>query len=145
MAVPALVAGVGLQAFGQYRAGQEADVTSKYNQQVKEREAQAAEQQSMVASRKQAQAAARKMSTLRAQMGVAGAVSDTGAPMEILSEQARQSATENIEIGISGTQEAAKLRSQGQAIRRQGKAAKRAGRLGAGASLLTGFGTLGMS
>lgn len=142
MAVPALVAGIGLQAFGQYQAGEEASAVAKYNQQVKEREAQAAEQKATIASRKQAQAAARQMSTLRAQMGAAGAVSTAGAPLEIFGEQARQSTLENLEIGAEGTQTAARLRSEGVAIREQGRAQRRASRIGAGASLLTGFGTL---
>lgn len=140
MAVPLLLAGTGISAFGQYQAGEEANAVAKYNQQVKERQAQAAEQQSMVAQRKQAQAAARKMSELRTGLGASGAVTTTGAPLQIMAEQARQSELANLEIGYEGSQEASKLRTEGKMIRREGKAARRAGRIGAGATLLTGFG-----
>lgn len=140
MAVPLLLAGTGISAFGQYQAGEEANAVARYNQQVKERQAQAAEQQSMVNQRKQAQAAARKMSQLRAGLGASGAVTTRGAPLQILSEQARQSELENLEIGYEGLQQAATRRAEGVAIRREGKAARRAGRIGAGATLLTGFG-----
>lgn len=141
MGLGLMLAGTAISAYGQYQAGEQAAAVAKYNQQVKEREAQAAEQKTMIAQRKQAQQAARQMSTLRAQMGAAGAVSTTGAPLEILGEQARQSAIENLEIGYEGTQEAERLRAEGKAIREQGRATRRASRIGAGATLLTGFGT----
>lgn len=136
-----MLAGTGLSAFGQYQAGEEASAVAKYNQQVKQREAQAAEQQAMIQSRKQAQAAARKMSELRAGLGASGVVTTTGTPLEILGEQARQSELENLEIGYEGTQEAAKLRAEGKMIRREGRSARRAARIGAGTTLLTGFGS----
>jgi hypothetical protein len=141
LAAGLLLAGAGLQAYGQYQAGEEASAVADYNAQVKEREAQAAEQRSMIQSRKQAQAAARKMSELRAGFGTAGAVSTSGAPLQIIGEQAKQSEMENLEIGYEGTTEAKKLRSEGAMIKREGKSARRAGRIGAGATLLTGFGT----
>jgi hypothetical protein len=143
--VPLLLAGAGLQAYGQYQAGEEANAVAKYNQQVKEREAQAAEQQSLVQSRKQAQAAARQMSELQAGLGASGAVTTAGAPLSIISEQAQQSELENLEIGYEGLQEASKLREEGKMIRREGKTARRAARIQAGASLLTGFGTAGLA
>lgn len=145
MAVPALIAGIGLQAYGQYQAGEEANAVAKYNQQVKEREAQAAEQEAMIQSKKQAQAAARQMSTLRNQLGASGAVTSEGSPLEIIGEQAKQSELENLEIGYQGQQKAAGLRQEGLMIRRQGKAQRRAARIGAGSTLLTGFGSLAMS
>lgn len=137
---PMLIAGAGLSAFGQYQAGEEAAATSKYNQQVKEREAQAAEQRAMVESRRQAQEASRKMSTLRAGLGASGAVTSEGTPLAILGEQARQSELENLMVGYEGQTQAAGLREEGKQIRRAGKAERRASRIGAGASLLTGFG-----
>jgi hypothetical protein len=140
-AVPLMLAGVGMQAYGQYQAGQEAAATAKYNQQVKEREAQAAEQRAMVESRKQAQAAARKMSEIRAGLGASGAITTAGAPLSIVGEQALQSELENLEIGYEGLQEGTKLRAEGEMIRREGRAARSAARIGAGATLLTGFGT----
>jgi hypothetical protein len=142
--VTMLAAGTAISAFGQYQAGEEASAVSKYNQQVKQREADAADQRATIRSRKQAEAAAQKMGALRAQMGAAGADTSAGAPLEILSEQARQSTIENLEIGYEGTQESQRLREEGKMIRAQGRSARRASRIGAGATLLTGFGAAGM-
>lgn len=143
MGLPAvlMLAGVGLQAWGQKSAGDESAAVAKYNQQVKEREAQAAEQQARIESRKQAQEASRKMSELRAGLGASGAVTTAGTPLEIMAEQSRQSELENREIGYEGLQESSKLRAEGAMIAREGRAARRAGRIGAGATLLTGFGS----
>ncbi len=136
-----LLAGAGLQAYGEYQAGQEADAVSKYNQQVKEREAQAEEQRTMIESRKQAQAAARQMAQLRAGLGASGAVTTAGAPLAIVGEQARQSELENLEIGYQGTRQASQLRAEGQMLRREGRVQKRASRIQTGTTLLTGFST----
>jgi hypothetical protein len=135
------LAGTGVQAYGQYQAGREAAAVADYNAKVKEREAQAAEQQALVESRKQAREAARKMSELQAGLGAAGAVTTSGAPLRIMSEQARESELANLEIGYEGGQEAARLRSEGRQIRYEGQAQKRASRLKAGTTLLTGFGS----
>lgn len=140
LAVGLLAAGTALSAFGQYQAGEEAAATSRYNQQVKEREAEAAEQQTTITQRKQARAASQKMSQLRAQMGAAGAVSTVGAPLSILGEQAQESELGILESGYTGRQEAGRLRQEGVAIRQAGKSQRRAARIGAGATLLTGYG-----
>lgn len=131
--------GLGLNVFGQYQSGKQADAVSKYNQQVKEREAQAAEQRAMVESRKQAQEAARRMSTLKAKIGASGAAGDVGAPLSVLGEQAKQDELENLMIGYNAGQESTRLRQEGKMIRYQGKAKKRASRIEAGSTLLTGF------
>lgn len=141
LATGLLLLGVGAQAYSQYQAGEEYDAVARYNQQVKEREAQAAEQKAMIESRKQAKEAARKMSQLRAGLGASGAVTTEGAPLKIVGEQARQSELQNLEIGYQGYEEATKLRTEGQMIRYEGKAAKRTSRIKAGTTLLTGFGT----
>ncbi len=140
LAAGLLLAGAGLQAYGEYQAGEEANAVAKYNQQVKEREAQAEEQRTVIESRKQAQAASRQMAELRAGLGASGAVTTEGAPLSIISEQARQSELENLEIGYGGTQQATKLRQEGAMIRREGKVQRRAARISAGATLLSGFG-----
>lgn len=137
-----MLAGIGMQAWGQKSAGDESAAVAKYNQQVKEREAQAAEQRAKIESRKQALESSRKMSELRAGLGASGAVTTAGAPLEIMAEQSRQSDLENREIGYEGLQESATRRAEGVMIAREGRAARRAGRIGAGATLLTGFGSV---
>lgn len=144
MGLPAvlMLAGIGMQAWGQKSAGDESAAVAKYNQQVKEREAQAAEQRAKIESRKQALESSRKMSELRAGLGASGAVTTAGAPLEIMAEQSRQSDLSNREIGYEGLQESATRRAEGVMIAREGRAARRAGRIGAGATLLTGFGSV---
>jgi uncharacterized protein HemX len=142
MTVPAglALAGAGLSAFGQYQAGQEEAATAKYNQQVKEREAQAEEQRAIIESRRQAQEAARQMATLKTQIGASGAVSSAGAPLEIVREQARQSELEGLTIGYEGTKASERLRQEGRMIARAGRRARSASRIQAGTTLLKGFG-----
>jgi hypothetical protein len=144
MAVPALLmaAGTLFGAYGQYQAGEESAAVAKYNQQVKEREAQAAEQRSLIESRKQARAAARKMSELQAGLGASGALTTSGAPLKIMSEQAKESELENLEIGLEGSTEAQRLRSEGKMLRREGESQRRASRISAGSTLLTGFSSI---
>ena len=132
--------GTGMQAYGQRQEGQAADTAAEYNQQVLEREAQAKEQKSLIESRRQAGEASRKMSSLRAGLGASGVATGVGAPLEILSAQAQESELENLMIGYEGQTEAAGLREQGKMARWEGKQAKKAGAIGAGATLLSGFG-----
>jgi hypothetical protein len=144
LAVPLMLIGTGVQAYGQLQAGKEEDSTSRYNQQVKEREAQALEQQKRVESRRQAEEASRRLSTLKLNLGASGQVTSEGTPLQIIREQARQDELENLNIGYEGTTGAENLRAQGREIRRQGKVAKQASRIKAGSTLLTGFGESGL-
>lgn len=139
LAIPLMLAGTGLQAYGQYQAGAQQKAIDDYNARVKELEARTEEQRSIIESRKQAAAAARKMSELRAGLGASGAVSSVGTPLEILAEQARESEKENIAIGQEGVMAAQRAREQAKMLKYEGKAAKRAGIISAGTSLLTGF------
>lgn len=134
-----MLGGSALGAFGEYHAGQDESAMADYNAKVQQREAQAAEQRSIVESRRQAQDAARKMGTLRAGLGASGAVTTAGAPLEIQAEQAKEFEQENLMIGFEGTQEAARLRQQAKQTKYAGKVAKRASTIKAGTTLLTGF------
>lgn len=136
-----MAAGTGLSAYGQYQEGKQADATAKYNQQVKEREAEAEIQRARVESRRQAQEAARTMASLRAGLGSSGVVTTEGTPLQLIGEQTRQSELDNQMIGYNAQTGAQKKREEGKQIRYQGKVAKQASRIGAGATLLTGFST----
>jgi hypothetical protein len=140
LAVPLMLAGIGMQAYGQYQAGEEANAVAQYNQQVKQREAEAEEQKAIIQSRKQAQEASRRIAEIRAGFGISGVASTAGTPLAILAEQTRQSELENREIGYEGTQQSTRLRNEGEMIAYEGRSARRASRIGAGATLLTGFG-----
>ena len=148
-----LVAGTGLQAFGQIKAGQAASAEGKsqqnidiYNAQVQEREAKAIEQRTAVEQRRQAEAAERRQSTLEAGLGEAGAVSTAGAPLLLQAKQASESELANLNIGYTGREEATAARTQAQLDITQGKLARQRGKaratgryIGAGSTLLTGF------
>lgn len=134
-----MIGGTALGAYGQYQSGQDEAAMDDYNAKVQQREAQNAEQRSIIESRRQAQDAARKMGTLRAGLGASGAVTTAGAPLDLQAEQAKEFEQENLMIGFEGTQEAARLRQQAEQTKYAGKVAKRASTIQAGTTLLTGF------
>lgn len=156
MATLLMAAGVGLAAAGQVQAGRAAEVAGKseqaianYNAAVQEREAQAIEQRTGLEQRRQTEEAARAMSRMRAGFGVAGVIPTAGTPLQIQAKQASEFEMENLMIGYRGVTEAARARSAaeiermgGELAMERGVAARRAGRIGAGATLLTGFGTM---
>jgi len=159
LAIPAIIAGTGLAAYGQVQAGRAAEVTGKseqamanYNAAVQEREAQAIEARTSLEQRRQAEEAARAMSAMRAGFGAAGVVSTAGTPLQIQAKQASEFEMENLMIGYRGQTEAARARSmaaiermRGKLAKERGRAAKRASYLKAGGTLLTGFGAAGMA
>lgn len=149
-----LITGVALQAGGRIQAGRVAEAEAESAQDIANRnaalmeeEAKAIEAKTAFELKRQAEAEARIKSRLRARLAATGAVPDIGTPLLIQEEQAEELELEKILIGYEGQVEAAKARSQAELDRltgrlaiRRGKAAKRAGYIGAGATLLTGFG-----
>ena len=80
-------------------------------------------------------------------MGVAGAVPTAGAPLMLQAKQASESELENLMIGYTGRERAMAARTQAQLDIMGGKLARQRGRaeatgryIGAGTTLLTGFG-----
>ncbi len=155
-ATTAMVAGIGLTAAGQIQAGraaaaqaESARALANYNAAVQEREVTAIEQRTALEQRRQAGEAARAMSRLRAGMGVAGVVPTAGTPLQIQARQASEFEIENLMIGYRGITEAARARSAAEIERmggrlaiQRGRARERAAYVGAGATLLTGFGAM---
>ena len=134
-----MLAGTALSAYGQLQAGSAEDETAKYNQQVKEREAQAEVQRGRVESRRQAEDAARTMASLKSGLSASGVVTTEGTPLQLIAEQTRQSELDNQMIGYNAQTGAGRKIEEGKQIRFAGKQAKRASRIGAGSTLLTGF------
>ena len=143
LAVPLMVAGIGMQAYGQYEAGQAEQDAANYNAKVLERQAQAREQKGLYDSRRQAEYASRQESSLRAGLGGAGAVMTEGSPLMIQSEQAEQNELDNLLIGYDSAIDAQTYRSQAEQQKYSGKIASRAGKTQAFTTLLTGFGSMG--
>jgi hypothetical protein len=152
-----VVGGTAMSAAGSIQGGMAAEAEGKsqqnmsnYNAALQEREAQQVEARTALQQKQQAEAADRAQSTMRAGLGASGAVTTDGSPLLIQAEQASQAEMENLMIGYSGQQEATAARSQGtldvmsgKIARQRGQAGKTAGYLGAGSTLLTGFGTAG--
>lgn len=157
MVIPAIIGGIGLQAFGSYKAGEAASVEAKsqqavanYNAQVAEQQARAEEAATAYKQRKQAEDASRYASSLRAALGASGVASDEGTPLMIQAQQAVESNLDNLMIGYEGQLAASRARSQASLDRAQAgmygsrsSSLMAAGMTTAGTSLLTGFGDLG--
>ena len=156
--VPYLIgAGIGLQAFGTWKAGvaaeaeaESAAAVAEYNAAVQQREAQAIEAQTEFRQRRQAEAGERQASGLLAALGASGVVVSEGTPLMILSRQAAESELENLMLGYEGAigkrralSQATIDRAQAGIYRQRGRTARTAGAVGAGTSLLSGFGELG--
>ena len=155
VATALVLGGIGLQAFGAIRAGQATEARAegeeamaRHNQAVKEQSAKAAEMKAKFDQMRQAKRGQRVLGTLRAGLGASGAVTSEGAPEDIVIEQADELALENALIGHEGQVTAARERSAGDIFGMEAElAGSRAGRagttglIGAGATLLSGFGT----
>jgi hypothetical protein len=142
LALPLMIAGVGLQAMGiigaargEAAAGaaaaaeqqaaaaqaQSQQAIANYNAQVKENEARAIEQRTAYEQQKQAEEAERRMSTLQAGLGEAGAVTTAGTPLLIQAKQASEFELSNLMLGYEGRTEAAAAKSEAELQRYYGK------------------------
>lgn len=153
----ALIGGAALGAGGQIYSGMAASAEGKsaqnmanYNASLAEREATMTERKTMLQQRQQNEEAERRKSTMVANMGAAGVVSTTGTPLLIQAQQAEQDELQNLMIGFEGAEQARALRSEATLQRLQGKQARKAGNaartasfIGAGGTLLSGFGAAG--
>jgi hypothetical protein len=145
------VAGAGGQVYSGMAAnaeGKSAQNMANYNSQLAEREANMTEQRTALQQKQQAEEASRRQSTMRAGLGASGVVSTEGSPLLIQAEQASQDEFQNLLVGYQGQQEATALRSEATLQRQQGKMARKSGKnamigsfIGAGSSLMSGFGS----
>lgn len=148
--------GIALAAVGQIGAGNAAAAQAEgqaavanYNAKVQEQEARSQEAQATFRQRRQAEEAARIASSLQAGLGASGAVSSEGTPLLIQAKQAAESELDNLLIGYEGQLGASRSRSQAALDRmqagiygQQAGYARMGGMIGAGSTLLTGFGTM---
>lgn len=153
----ALVGGLALGTAGILQAGaaqaaqaESAAELAAFNARVAEQEAQAIEARTGFEGRRQAEVAERRQSRLRAALSASGVVPTAGAALLIQTEQAKESELEQLLIGFEGGIAAGRARSQAALDRTQAGifsqragAARTAGVIGAGGSLLQGFGRIG--
>jgi hypothetical protein len=153
------VAGLGLGAAGMIGQGNAASAAAKgqqavseYNAKVAQQQGKAEEQATLFKQGQQEQAAARQASSLQAAAGASGAVTTEGAPLQIQGVQAQQSEMDNLMLGYQGqiAQQQSLNQSQLDELQagiygQQASNAQTAGLMGAGTSLLTGFGKMAMA
>jgi len=156
MAQLLLKAGTGMTVAGGIQQGRDAETeaknaqaTANYNAQIQEQEAKAIEAKTAFEQSRQAEEGARIESSLLANIGASGAVPSIGTPLLIQAKQASELELENLMIGYEGQIGAARARSQAALDRLQGRIYRQRGRniargryMGAGATLLKGFGSM---
>jgi hypothetical protein len=127
--------------------GKSAQNMANYNASLSEREAQMTEQKTAIQQKQQAGEAERRQSTMIANMGASGVVGTSGTPLLIQAQQAEQDELQNLMIGFEGAEQARGLRSEAVLQRLEGKKARMKGKaertgkfIGAGSTLLSGFG-----
>ena len=154
LAIPLIIGGTGLAAAGQIQAGRAAAAEGRsasriaaYNAAVQELEAKAIRKKGAFDQMRQAKHAARVLSTQRVALAGQGAYG-SGLLEE---EQEAELELENLLIGYEAETAARRAESQavvdrmtGELAKQRGKAGRQAGYVGAGATLLTGFGAAGM-
>ena len=153
----ATLVGMGLMAAGQIQQGRAAEKEGSagykmglYNKEVQEREARAIEQKASFDSLRQAKRARQKYGEAVVSAATRGAMPGEGAAAAIPDEQLAELELENMLIGYEGRKGAARARHQGELdlyegilAKRRGKQAKKAAYISAGASILTGFASMG--
>ena len=154
MGVALLLAGTALGAIGQIQQGRVAQSEAKsaqnianYNAAIMEKEAKATRAKAKFDQIRHAKESARIQSTMRTKIAGQGAYG-SGLLEE---EQEAELELERFLIGYEAEVEAQRAESQaeidrmsGQLAKQRGVSAKQASYVGAGATLLTGFGTAGM-
>lgn len=122
---------------------------SRYNASVERMTARAIEAKTKFDQMRSAMMGRRRIGTLRARAGASGALVSEGAPAMAIAEQAGENALETALIGVAGRTEAGQHYSQANLDLAQGRIYGQrsrnyatAGLIGAGSSLLSGFGTM---
>jgi hypothetical protein len=130
-----------------YQEGAAEKKMSDYNAALEEQKAKQIEAVTGLKQQRQAELASREASTMEVGVAVSGAVSTQGSPLLMQAKQASESELENLMIGYGGGVQAAQARSQAAIDRMTGKLAKWRGKakmigsfMGAGGTMLAGFG-----
>lgn len=146
LAVGAMVGGQVYQGMAASAQGKSEQNMANYNALIEQQRADAIEKETAIKQKRQAQAAERKRSKLTARLGASGAVTTTGAPLELMAAQAAESEQEILDIGYEGATAASRARSRARLDVMGGKLARKRGRqkatgdyIGAGTSLIKPF------
>lgn len=151
LAIGGILAGAGLQAYGQYQQGKAAQQQAKseqawhnYNAQVAKREAAAEKEATRAEAKQHARKAKMFQARQRALIGASG-VNIEGSPLLVMEDTAEQLKLEEIDILKRGQRKASRFESQsildmsmGSMAKKRGKAGLQAGKTAAAGSILSG-------
>lgn len=143
-AVAAMLVGTGMSAYGQYQQGKEQRALYKQRAAVAEKEAKAVTKAAEHQEREKRKEGKRYIARQKVLFAKSGVMPKKGTPSLVMTETAKEFARDAAFIQEGGAVEVARLRSQAEIERGMGKSAYRAGLWGAGATAMTGLGTVGM-
>ena len=139
LAIPAVIAGTGLSAYGQYQAGRETRSLSRSQAAAQAADAAAAREQAKEAARLK-RAEGREL-LARQRVAYAGAGVSGPTPMLVLADTMDKIEQDAANIQRGGVNAYERGMQESAWTRRAGQSAYRSGLWGAGSSLMTGLGT----
>lgn len=139
VAIPYLLAaGTALSAYGQYQQGKSAQSLAQYNATLDRRNADTARLQATAEEERFRRQAARQRGEQVGKIAASGVVVNTGSPLLVLADSAREAEMDALNIRYGGELKAQGLEANARSEEFQGKNAKRQGIIGAGSTLLSG-------
>ena len=136
--------GAGVSAYGQAQQGKTANVVAQRNAQIQNRNATIAQQNAEFNAKLQEREARRRRSSQVARLGASGIEVFEGTNLIAMAEQEFTDDMNAQLIRRGGAIEAGNLQQTAAITSAQGTASRSAGFLGAGTSLLTGAGSVGL-
>lgn len=143
MAPVLMVAGAAMSAIGQLQQAQTARAVGRYNQQLGERSAGIARDQTAAEITRQQRTARRVQGAARAAYGASG-VTMEGSPLDVLEDNATQAEIDTLTLRYRGELRAQGYEQEGSMARFRGNQQARAGRMAAAGTLLSSYGKKGM-
>ena len=135
------VVGVGMQAYGQYQAGQQAKIGGAANASIYEQEAEVTKQNAVLNEARQRKDLRYSVGTMNALYGKSGVSVNTGSPLDAVADSIANAELE-IAIGKYNSLADEKMKmSQARLSRAYGADAARTANLQASGTLLQGVGT----
>lgn len=153
--IPLLIAGVGVQAYGQYQAGKNAQSQAKaqskwnlYNSKVAQREAEVERRANIFAAKQQKRKSKAFLAKQRALIGATG-VEIAGSPLLVAEDTAAELAKEETNLRLTGQRRVSAFKSRSildisraSAARSRAAGFGRAAVIGAGGTILQGAATV---
>lgn len=142
MAPVLMVAGTAMSVLGQLQQAQTARAVGRYNQQLSERNAAIARDQTAAEIIRQQRTARRVQGAARAAYGASG-VTMEGSPLDVLEDNATQAELDTLTLRYRGELRAQGYEQEGAMARFRGDQQARAGRMAAAGTLLSSYGQRG--